>query len=104
MKVDGIFIAVGIHPETKLCNNLVSLDAAGYCLADETCKTSVPGIYVAGDIRKKPMRQVITAVADGANAVNSAASYIMGLYEQSVCNVCKWKKRLRKERKKDYKK
>lgn len=79
LKVDGIFIAVGIHPETKLCNNLVSLDEAGYCLADETCETSVPGIYAAGDIRKKPMRQVITAVADGANAVNSAANYIMGL-------------------------
>lgn len=77
LKVDGVFIAVGIHPETAICNNLVKCDDNGYVLADETCKTSVPGVYVAGDIRKKPLRQVITAVADGANAAVSAASYVL---------------------------
>ena len=77
LKVDGVFIAVGIHPETAICNNLVKCDDNGYVLADETCKTSVPGVYAAGDIRKKPLRQVITAVADGANAAVSAASYVL---------------------------
>ncbi len=76
--VDGVFIAVGIHPETQICNNLVKCDDSGYVLAGEDCACSVPGIYAAGDIRKKPLRQVITAVADGANAVNSASAYISG--------------------------
>lgn len=76
LPVDGVFIAVGIHPETELVRELVDCDEAGYVLATEEGATSVPGIYAAGDIRKKPLRQVVTAVADGANAVTAAAAWI----------------------------
>lgn len=75
LSVSGIFIAVGIHPNTKLLKGLVEMDEAGYVIAGEEGATTVPGIYVAGDIRKKPMRQVITAVADGANAAVAAGAY-----------------------------
>lgn len=76
LPVDGVFIAVGIHPETELVRELVDCDEAGYVLAAEDGATNVPGIYAAGDIRKKPLRQVVTAVADGANAVTAAAAWI----------------------------
>ena len=72
IKVQGVFIAVGINPVTELVDKLGAKAAqGGYIEAGEDCRTSVKGIYVAGDIRKKPMRQIITAVADGANAVQS---------------------------------
>lgn len=79
LKVQGVFIAVGIHPDTELLQGLVSMDAAGYVNAPETGETDCPGIFVAGDCRKKPMRQVITAVADGANAATAALSYVSKL-------------------------
>lgn len=71
LSVQGAFVAIGIHPATELLSGMVNMDNAGYVLASEDCRTSKSGIYVAGDIRKKPMRQIITAVADGANAVTS---------------------------------
>ena len=77
VKVDGIFIAVGIHPNTESFAGLVEMDANGYIVAGENCETSVPGIFVAGDTRTKELRQVITAVADGANAVNSVQKYLI---------------------------
>lgn len=77
LEVNGVFIAVGILPNTKSFKGLVDMDENGYILADETCATSVPGIYAAGDIRKKALRQIITAVADGANAVNSVQNYFI---------------------------
>lgn len=76
LPVDGVFIAVGIHPETDLVKGLAACDQAGYVLAGEDGATDVPGIYVAGDVRKKPLRQIVTAVADGANAVTAAAAWI----------------------------
>lgn len=76
IEVNGVFIAVGIHPNTELYQGLVEMDEQGYVLADESCKTTVDGIYAAGDIRKKALRQIITAVADGANAVTSAQNYL----------------------------
>lgn len=76
LPVDGIFIAVGIHPYSELIQNLANCDEAGYVLAGEDCASSCQGIYVAGDIRKKPLRQIVTAVADGANAAVAAADYI----------------------------
>ena len=79
LNVDGIFIAVGIHPNTELFADFVETDKNGYIIAGENCETSVPGIYVAGDTRTKELRQIITAVADGANAVNSVQKYIMSL-------------------------
>lgn len=76
LDVEGVFIAVGIVPDTSLLNDLVEMDENGYIIADETCATSRTGIFAAGDIRKKPMRQIITAVADGANAVHSVQEFL----------------------------
>lgn len=73
--VDGVFIAVGILPNTEKFKGLVDLDESGYIIAGEDGVTSTPGIFAAGDIRTKNLRQVVTAVADGANAVTSAEKY-----------------------------
>lgn len=70
--VAGIFIAVGIVPQTEIYKGLVEMNQGGYIIAGEDCATSVPGIYAAGDCRAKNLRQIITAVADGANAATSA--------------------------------
>lgn len=75
LAIDGLFIAVGIVPESRNFPFLKT-DERGYVLADETCETNVPGVYAAGDVRKKQLRQVITAVADGANAVESAVRHL----------------------------
>lgn len=77
LEVNGVFIAVGIVPNTRLFQGLVEMDEKGYILADETCRTSEKGLFAAGDIRKKKMRQIITAVADGANAINSVQEYFI---------------------------
>ena len=74
--VDGAFIAVGISPNTEAFEGLVSMDEGGYIIAGEDGKTSVPGIFVAGDARTKHLRQIITAVADGANCVTSVERYL----------------------------
>jgi len=79
LPVDGVFIAVGIHPDSELVSKLVECDQAGYVLAGEDCATGVPGLFVAGDARKKPIRQVVTAVADGANAATAAGNYLSKL-------------------------
>lgn len=75
--VDGVFIAVGILPNTEKFKGLVDLDESGYIIAGEDGVTSTPGIFAAGDIRTKNLRQVVTAVADGANAVASVQCYLM---------------------------
>lgn len=75
--VAGIFIAVGINPNSELLKGKVSMDAAGYIEAGEDGVTNVPGIFAAGDIRTKPLRQVITAVADGANCITSVQGYLL---------------------------
>lgn len=74
--INGVFIAVGIHPETDKFQNILDMDEAGYIKASEDCQTSENGIYAIGDIRRKPLRQIITAVADGANAINSVQNYV----------------------------
>lgn len=71
LKVDGVFIAVGMEPVTDFIKDVVALDDGGYIIAGEDCKTNVSGIYAAGDVRTKPARQIITAVADGALVVHS---------------------------------
>lgn len=76
LTVDGVFIAVGIQPTTEMFKDLVACDNAGYLLAGEDGSTDKEGIFVAGDIRKKPLRQIVTAVADGANAAISAVAYL----------------------------
>ena len=74
--LDGVFIAVGMLPETKIYEGLVEMDAAGYIVADETGVTSDPAVFAAGDIRTKALRQVVTAASDGANAVQSVERYL----------------------------
>lgn len=77
ISVDGVFVAVGIVPDSDLLKGIVKMDEGGYILADESCRTSVPGIFSAGDVRKKPLRQIITAAADGANAITSVEKYLI---------------------------
>lgn len=76
LNVSGVFVAVGILPNTDYCSGLVEMDEKGYVLAGEDCCTSRKGIYAAGDIRKKPLRQILTAAADGANAITSIQGYL----------------------------
>ena len=76
LKVDGIFVAIGTLPSTTLAKDLVELDEQGYVVAGENGETSLSGFFVAGDIRTKQLRQIVTAVADGANAVTTAWNYI----------------------------
>ncbi len=80
LSVDGVFVAVGSVPNTKEFRNLIQLNEADYIAAGEDCKTNVAGIYAAGDIRTKALRQVVTAVSDGANAVYSAQGYLAQEY------------------------
>ena len=79
LPVDGVFIAVGILPNTDGLDGVVELDGGGYILAGEDTKTSEPGIFAAGDVRTKPLRQVVTAAADGANAITAAEEYLHGI-------------------------
>lgn len=76
---DGVFISVGREPATALVGGQLALDAAGYIIAGESTRTEIPGVYAVGDVRRKPLRQVITAAADGAAAVHSAQSFLAGL-------------------------
>lgn len=75
LSVDGVFVAVGITPNSQPFAQLLTLDH-GYIAADETCETEIPGVFAAGDVRKKQLRQIVTAVADGANAVTSAERFL----------------------------
>lgn len=77
LSVDGVFVAVGILPNTELFHGLVAMDNNGYIQAGEDGRTSVEGIFVAGDVRTKQLRQIITAAADGANAVTSVQEYLI---------------------------
>lgn len=77
IETDGVFIAVGIVPDTDMIKGLAELDESGYVKAGEDCVTSCEGVFAAGDIRTKKLRQVVTAVADGANAVTSAEQYLL---------------------------
>ena len=75
LPVAGVFVAVGIRPETELVQGLAACDENGYVLAGEDCATDVPGLFAAGDVRRKPIRQIVTAVSDGANAAVSAGAW-----------------------------
>ena len=76
ISLQGVFIAVGITPESQAFEGLVDMEG-GYIKAGEDCLSSAPGIFAAGDVRQKQLRQIITAAADGANAVTSAERYLM---------------------------
>ena len=73
---DGVFVSVGRAPATELFQNALEVDGAGYIVADESTRTSIPGVFAAGDVRTKALRQVVTAVSDGAAAVHSAEEYL----------------------------
>ena len=72
----GVFVAVGYLPNTQLYRGQVELDEAGYVLADETTQTNLPGVFAEGDLRKKPLRQVVTAASDGAVAAHFIEEYL----------------------------
>lgn len=78
LQVQGVFLAVGIQPNVAAAEGIVEQDEHGYIIAGEDTKTSVPGIFAAGDVRTKKLRQVVTAVADGANAITSVERYLSG--------------------------
>ena len=75
---DGVFVSVGRKPATDLVKDQIKLDPAGYVIADESTKTNIPGVFAVGDVRTKALRQVVTAVADGAVAVHYAEEYLTG--------------------------
>lgn len=74
--VSGVFIAIGTSPETENLKGQINIDDAGYIITDVSMRTNAPGVFAAGDIVAKPLRQVVTAAADGAVAVYSSLSYI----------------------------
>ena len=76
LPVDGLFVSIGRSPATKLVEGQLELDKVGYIVADETTRTSVPGVFAVGDVRTKALRQVVTAVADGAVAAHFADDYL----------------------------
>jgi thioredoxin reductase (NADPH) len=76
INVSGVFVAIGTTPETEGIKGQVNTDETGYIVTDASMRTSVPGVFAAGDIVVKPLRQVVTAAADGAVAVYSALQFI----------------------------
>ena len=76
LDASAVFVAVGTEPNTEFLANAVALDERGYVIADESGRTSVPGVFAAGDVRTKSLRQVVTAVADGALAAENAAEFL----------------------------
>ena len=77
LAVQGVFIAVGIRPNSESFITNIAADEKGYLIAGEDCATSMPGVFAAGDIRTKKLRQIVTAVADGANAVEGIQEYFL---------------------------
>lgn len=78
VECDGVFISVGRKPATELVSGQLELDEGGYVAAGEMTQTNIPGVYAVGDVRTKPLRQVVTAVADGAMAVHMAEEFLTG--------------------------
>lgn len=76
LELDGLFVSIGRKPATALVENQLELDKGGYIIAGESTETNIPGVYAVGDVRTKKLRQVVTAVADGAMAVHMAEEYL----------------------------
>jgi thioredoxin reductase (NADPH) len=76
LPVSGLFVAVGILPRTDLVQDQVALDEGGFIVTDKFMQTSIPGVFAAGDVRDTPLRQVVTACADGAIAATKAVEYV----------------------------
>jgi len=81
IEVDGLFVAIGIQPNSSIVTDSIVTDEAGFVVADECMRTNLPGVFVAGDLRKKPMWQIITAASDGAIATLAAQRYIIEEFE-----------------------
>lgn len=77
LHVDGVFVAVGILPQSEIMAGVTECDEKGYLIAGEDCACTTPGIFAAGDLRTKKLRQIITAAADGANAITSVQEYLI---------------------------
>ncbi len=75
---DGVFVAIGRNPDTQLVKGQIELDGSGYIIADETTKTNIEGVYAVGDVRTKPLRQIVTAASDGAVASHYIEEYLTG--------------------------
>ena len=75
---DGVFVSIGRKPSSELVKDQVEVDPAGYIIADESTRTNIPGVFAVGDVRTKALRQIVTAVADGATAVHYAEEYLAG--------------------------
>lgn len=78
LEVDGLFVSIGRSPATELVRGQLQLDDMGYIPADETTRTEIPGVFAVGDVRTKALRQIVTAVADGAVAAHFADEYLQG--------------------------
>lgn len=76
MELDGMFVAIGLIPDNDVAKGVIPMDAYGYIPADESCLTTTPGIFVAGDCRTKKIRQIATAIADGATAALAACKFV----------------------------
>lgn len=72
---DGVFVSIGRTPATAFLGSQLNLDRSGYIISDETTKTNIPGVFAVGDVRTKPLRQVVTAASDGATAIHFAEEY-----------------------------
>jgi thioredoxin reductase (NADPH) len=79
IELDGLFVSVGRKPATELVAGQINLDEGGYILADENTRTNIAGVYAVGDVRQKMLRQIVTAVADGAVAVHMAEEFLAEL-------------------------
>ena len=77
VNVQGLFVSIGRKPATELVKDQLTLDSAGYIMAGEDTRTSIPGVYAVGDVRVKELRQIVTAVADGAIAAHMAEGYLV---------------------------
>ena len=78
LDVDGVFVSIGRSPASSLVEGQLVLNSEGYIIADESTKASLPGVFAVGDVRTKALRQIVTAVSDGAMAVHSAEEYLAG--------------------------
>lgn len=80
VEINGLFVSIGRKPASEIFARQLDLDAGGYIVADESTRTNIAGVYAAGDVRTKPLRQVVTAVGDGAVAVHYAEEYLAENY------------------------
>ena len=78
-QAQGLFVAIGRIPDTAVFQGQLEVNKAGYIVADETTRTSIPGVFAIGDVRDKPLRQIVTAVSDGAVASKFVDEFLAGL-------------------------